>query len=88
MAKVAFDEALGASEAEVILHADSGDAGGAVGRALDGVPLANVEMRLQEFELVSPSAAFFRMDAVDFEAAYLGVGRHIRIHLKRGKNCN
>ena len=44
--KVADDEPFGASEAEMILHADSRDAGGALRGTLDRIPLANVEMRL------------------------------------------
>ena len=73
MAKVALDHPFGAGESEMIFHADSGDAGGAFRGTQNRIPLADVEMRLKGFELISPSAAFFRVDAVDFQAADFGV---------------
>lgn len=87
VAEVAVDEAFGTSEAEMILHADSGDAGGALRGALDSVPLAYVEMRLQGLELFSPPTPFFGVDAVDPQTPDFGVRRNVGINYF-GHSCH
>ena len=81
MAEVAFDEAFGASEVEMILHADAGDAGGAFGGTLDRIPLADVEMRLEGFELIAPAAAFLGVDAIDRQTADFRIRGNVRVNL-------
>ena len=81
MAEVALDEAFGASEIEMILHADSGDAGGAFRGTLDRIPLADVEMRLEGFELVAPSTALFGVDAVDRQTSDFRIRGDVRVDL-------
>lgn len=77
VAELAFDDPLGAGVAEMILHADSGDAGGTVRRTLNRIPLADVQVGLQRLELVFPVAALFRVDAVYLQRAYFCVRLHV-----------